>query len=202
MEKEYIITVRNTYLVKADIDEDNSTPSKKNYNEYIEFKIADFIITIFFPIKLLIELFILLDKKFPRLFERPKKSLKSIDRIMNIVYSMAMYGLCVIYAGLFLAGMIQVDSNISLLFSLISYFLTLFLLNTFKWYDSKNTILFAVLFGGILFLALNKIRTYISLPIWAKFVYYDNLGNTITYICLFATGVDLLISQFNKKNHH
>ena len=98
MEKEYIITVRNTYLVKADVDEDNPTLSKKNYNEYIEFKIANVLITIFFPIRLFIKLFIFLDKKFPRLFEYPKRSLKHIDNIMNFIYPLAMYGLCAIYA--------------------------------------------------------------------------------------------------------
>ena len=30
MEKEYIITVRNTYLVKADVDEDNPTLDRKS----------------------------------------------------------------------------------------------------------------------------------------------------------------------------
>lgn len=34
------------------------------------------------------------------------------------------------------------------------------------------------------------------------FLYLNNLGNTITYICLFATGADLLINQFYKKNQH
>ena len=117
MEKEYIITVRNTYLVKADVDEDNSTPLKKNYNEYIEFKIANVIIRIFFPIRLFIKLFIFLDKKFPRLFEYPKRSLKHIDNIMNFIYPLAIYVLRVFYLYLFLRGMIMVDQSISLFFS-------------------------------------------------------------------------------------
>lgn len=202
MEKEYIITVRNTYLVTADVGEDNSTPSKKNYNEYIEFKIANILITILFPIRLFIKLFIFLDKKFPRLFEYPKKLLKHIDRIMNFIYLLAIYSLCAMYVIFFFIGMLLVDPNISLLFSLISCFLTLFLLKTFKWYNAKNTILLAVLFGGILFWVISTIRPYVSLPGWAKFIYYANLGNTITYICLFATGADLLINQFYKKNQH
>ncbi len=41
MEKEYIITVRNTYLVKADVDEDNPTLLTRNYDKYFEFKIAN-----------------------------------------------------------------------------------------------------------------------------------------------------------------
>lgn len=202
MEKEYIITVRNTYLVTADVGEDHSTPSKKNYNEYIEFKIANVLITIFFPIRLFIELFIFLDKKFPRLLEYPKKLLKYIDSIMNFIYPLAMYGLCAIYAIFFFIGMLFVNPHISLLFSLISCFLTLFLLRTFKWYNSKNTILLSMLFGGIIFLIISAIRPYVLLPGWAKFICYANLGNTITYICLFATGADLLINQFYKKNQH
>ena len=199
MEKEYIITVRNTYLVTADVGEDNSTPSKKNYNEYIEFKIANVLIRIFFPIRLFIKLFIFLDKKFPRLFEYPKRSLKHIDNIMNFIYPLAIYVLRVFYLYLFLRGMIMVDQSISLLFSLVSFYLTLFLLKKFKWYDTRNTILLSVLFGGVSFRLLKYIN--ISLPSQLKFLYLNNLGNTITYVCLLMTIWDLSKSKFDKKNY-
>lgn len=199
MEKEYIITVRNTYLVKADVDEYNSTPLKKNYNEYIEFKIANFLITILFPIKLLIELFILLDKKFPRLFGYSKKLLKYLDRIVNIFYPFVIQVLKLFYIALFLLGMIIVNQSISLLISLVSLFLTLFLLKKFKWYDTRNTILLSVLFGVASFLFLKEIK--ILLPSQLKFLYLNNLGNTITYICLLVTIWDLSKSKFDKKNY-
>ena len=199
MEKEYIITVRNTYLVTADIDEDNSTPSKKNYNEYIEFKIADFLITILFPIKLLIKLFIFLDKKFPKLFIKKKKTLRYIDHAINIIYPFIIQCLKIFYIALFLLGMIIVNQSIGLLVSLVSFFLTIFLLKKFKWYDTRNTILLSVLFGVASYLFLKEIN--ISLPSQLKFLYLNNLGNTITYVCLLITIWDLSKSKFNKKNY-
>ena len=199
MEKEYIITVRNTYLVKADVDEDNSTPSKKNYNEYIEFKIANVLITIFFPIKWIIYGLIFLYKKYPVLFRYPIIVFNVLNNIINVVYPYTVISVYIGYGLAFFCGMVLVNQRISLLAGMVSMFLSIFLLNDSKWYDSRNAILFSFLFGGTLFCTTIYFSKFIALPEILSFLRLVNLGNTITYGCLYLTIIYLLILKIYKK---
>lgn len=207
MEKDYIITVRNTYLVKADVDEDNPTPLTRNYDKYFEFKIAN---KIFFFLNWIIRFYNFLDKKFPKLFIFPKVIIKQLiktdimiylNNIIGLNYPKIVYTLCLFYGGVLAYGMYKVDTKVSLFTAMISLYLTIFLLDDSKWYRKENTIGFSFLFGTTTFLLIDWLGTYITLPNIMNFCRLANIGNSITYICLFMTIVYLYKNKFKEKEH-
>lgn len=207
MEKEYIITVRNTYLVTASLDDDNPTPSKKNYNEYIEFKIAN---KILFFLKWVIKIYNFLDRIFPKLFTRPKIIIRQLiktniadylNKIIEFIYPKIIYLLCLLYGGVLAYGMYNVDTKASLFVAIISLYLTIFLLDDSKWYRKENSIGFSFLFGSTTFLFIDWLGTYITLPNIMNFCRLANIGNSITYICLFITIVYLYKNKLKEKEH-
>ena len=99
---------------------------------------------------------------------------------------------------IYVIGMATSDLRISILVSVFSLFLTCSLLSKFEWTHIEFCILINISFALLTSIILIRLSPYITMPKWLKFLSLNNLGNTITYICIMITLIDLAIGNNHK----
>ena len=99
---------------------------------------------------------------------------------------------------MYVIGMATSDLCISILVSVFSLFLTCSLLSKFEWTHIEFCILINISFALLTSIILIRLSPYITMPKWLKFLSLNNLGNTITYICIMITLIDLAIGNNHK----
>ena len=114
---------------------------------------------------------------------------------------LSLFGKLILYLGIlimYVIGMATSDLRISILVSVFSLFLTCSLLSKFEWTHIEFCILINISFALLTSIILIRLSPYITMPKWLKFLSLNNLGNTITYICIMITLIDLAIGNNHK----